>query len=151
MVFRLLMSVALVSVMAACSSPKQAYMVDIKNATNEPLSVGLIKSDGSAEDGWTSPEHIAINAPQLGDRKWGKLVPPGQVRTIGPQAGSFATGSHGILRVYAGDATVDELIAYGRTDPGRLDIHLWPGQSGYMVEMRNGRLTAKPIETDGRR
>lgn len=148
MVVRLLASVVLVFMAAACSAPKQGYMVDVKNLSAVPLSVGLIKSDGSMEDGWTAPEQVAIHAPQLGERKWGTLVPPGQTRTIGPQSAAFAAGGHGILRIYAGDCTVDELIGFGKSDPGRMDIHLWPGQSGYVVDVQNGRLKVKPMDQD---
>ncbi|MGE5609447.1 MAG: hypothetical protein ACM359_09345 [Bacillota bacterium] len=148
MVLRLFASAVLLFVAAACSGPKQGYMVDIKNISAVPLSVGLIKSDGSMEDGWTSPEQVAIHAPQLGERRWGTLVPSGQIRTIGPQSASFPGGGHGVLRIYAGDFTVDELIAFGKSDPGRMDIHLWPGQSGYIVDVQNGQLKVKPMDQD---
>ena len=126
--------------LTACASPKATFQVAIKNATQDPLSVGLVKVGGGVEAGWDGPEHVAIHAPILADRKWGTLVKPGQVVTIGPQTGTFVEGTHAILRVYAANATVDELLGFSRTDSGRLDIMLLPGASAYTIDRRDGAL-----------
>jgi len=139
-------SILLLALASACSTSKQTYTVDLVNKTPLALSVGLIKTDGPIEDGWTSPEQIAIRAPQFSERKWGKPLQPGQSITIGPQSGTFGNG-HAVLRVYVGDVPVSALIAYSRNDPGRLDLHLWPGRCGFVIDMPGGKLQATPIET----
>ena len=126
--------------LSACASPKATFQVAIRNDTKDPLSVGLIKIGGEVEAGWDGPEHIAMHAPVLADRKWGTLVKPGEVVTLGPQSGTFVEGTHAILRVYAANATVDELLGFSRTDSGRLDIMLWPGPSAYTIDRRDGGL-----------
>lgn len=126
--------------LTACASPKATFQVAVKNDTKEPLSVGLVKVGGEVEAGWDGPEHVAMHAPMLADRKWGTLVKPGQVVTIGPQTGKFVEGTHAVLRVYAADATVDDLLGFSRRDSGRLDIMLWPGPSAYAIDRRDGAL-----------
>src|SRR5688572_26818797 len=70
-----------------CASTKATFEVAVKNATSEPISVGLVKIGGSVEPGWDGPEHVAMHAPMLADRKWGTLIEPGAVVTLGPQSG----------------------------------------------------------------
>jgi hypothetical protein len=142
---RTLAPLLLMFLAAACSPPKATFTVEVMNITPTPLSVGLIKNGPSAEPEWDTPERIAIQAPQLADRKWGTLVGPGQTKVLS-QTGTFREGDLAALRVYSGDLTISEMISYGRNDPGRLDIYLWPGSSGYLIEKRNGKLSSKPLE-----
>jgi hypothetical protein len=146
--FRALASSLLLCIASACSAPKVTFVVEVVNRTPLPLSVGLIKNGGQLADGWTSPEQVAINAPQLMEHKWGTLVPPGRTVTIGPQTGPFESGTDASLRVYTGDVLVSAAIAYGRADPGRLDLHLMPGKSGFVINMLapTWKLQASPIE-----
>jgi hypothetical protein len=130
---------------AACSVPTQTFTVEVMNITPRPLSVGLVKNGETDESLWAPPERIAIQAPQLADRKWGTLVGPGQTKVLS-QTGSFRQGQLAALRVYVGDLTVNEMIGFGRSDPGRLDIYLWPGRSGYIISMRDGKLASKPLD-----
>jgi hypothetical protein len=134
--------------LTACASPKATFQIAVKNDTQEPLSVGLVKVGGGVESGWDGPEHVAMHAPMLADRKWGTLVKPGQVVTIGPQTGTFVAGTHAVLRVYAADASVDELLGFSRRDSGRLDIMLWPGASAYAIDRRDGALHYEPVSPD---
>ena len=136
----------LICLASACSSTDATFVVQVVNNTSQPLSAGLIKSGGQVGQGWASPEQIAINAPQLMPRRWGTLVPPKGKVIIGPQTGPFEAGSHAVLRVYMGDVPISGLVAYGRSDPGRVDLALWPGKSGFIIETVDGRLEAKAIE-----
>ena|SRR5687768_17268007 len=129
-----------------CASTKATFEVAVKNATSEPISVGLVKIGGSVEPGWDGPEHVAMHAPMLADRKWGTLIEPGAVATLGPQSGRFVQGERAVLRVYAADATVDELMGYSQRDSARLDINLWPGSSGYVIERDIAELKYRPVQ-----
>lgn len=133
----------------ACSAPKYTFQVEIMNIGATPLSADFVKVDGPAVDGFTGPEHVAIYAPDLSQKRWGTLIGPGQTKTIGPKRGKFEPGSHAVLRVYAGDLPIDQLITFGRKDPGRLDIYLVPGRSGYVIDQKNGVLKASPLDDLG--
>lgn len=137
---------------SACSTTKLTYVVEVVNKTPLPLSVGLVKNGGQIAEGWTSPEQVAINAPHLMERKWGTLVPAGRSVVIGPQEGAFESGTDASLRIYSGDVLVSAAIAYGRSDPGRLDIRVMPGRSGFQINMdgRTGGLQAMPVEESRR-
>lgn len=129
-----------------CSQPlaKAAFEVEVTNNTLTPLAIGLVKSGGPMEDGWASPADVMIGAPHLSERKWGTPVQPKQKAVLGPLEGRFNPGSSAVVRVYAGDATIEELNAYSRGDLDRLDVYLMPGRSSYVIERsRDGRLSAK--------
>jgi hypothetical protein len=130
----------------ACSLPSRSYHVHAANRCTATLSVGLVKNGPPLEDGWYAPADVAIGAPQLTDRHWGTIVEPGAVLILGPQSGHFADGVQAILRVYAGNPTIEELLAFGRDDPDRVDVYLWPGKSSYVIDRRGGRLTATRSE-----
>lgn len=147
---RTLAPVMLITFVAACSTPKRTYQVEVMNISSVPLSVGLVKTGGSVQQGFTAPEHVAINAPDLVSKKWGTLVGPGQTKVIGPIKGKFEPNSDAVLRVYAGDLAVDQLIAYGKKDPGRLDIFVPPGRSGFVIDQRSGVLKHSLLEEDDR-
>ena len=98
------------------------------------------------EEGWTGPADIAIGAQQFMDRHWGILVEPKSTVVIGPQTGHFAEDDTAILRVYRGNPTIAELLAYSRNDPERVDVYLAPGPSSYVIEWRANRLVATPRE-----
>jgi hypothetical protein len=132
---------------AGCASSKATFQVAVKNGTNDPLSVGLVKVGGRVEPGWDGPEHIVIHAPMYADRKWGALVEPGQSITLGPQTGRFVQGTRAILRVYAADVTVDELMGYTKTDSARLDVSILPGPSAYVIERDDaGGIRHRPVQ-----
>lgn len=134
--------------LSACTGQRYSFEVEVTNSTRVPLAAGFVKympggMRPSPEEGWTAPEDVAIDAPPLTDRRWGRVIPPGRTAVLGPQKGRFPEGIRPMLRVYAGDHPIDELLAFRRDDPDRLDIHLWPGRSSYVVTMENGRLAAR--------
>ena len=59
---------------------------------------------------------------------------------MGPYSGKFDAGTQAILRIYAGTPTIDEMVAYSKDDPDRLDIYLWPGRNAYVIRSGSGRL-----------
>ena len=126
--------VLLMPLMIGCASPKATFEVVVTNSSSAPISMGLVKVGGGVEPAWAGPEHIAAHAPKLGDRKWGTLLKPTGTTTLGPLTGTFYRGSRAVLRVYGGDYDMDELNAFSRRDPYRLDVDILPGKSYYVIE-----------------
>ena len=125
----------------ACTQiDKRSFEISVKNETAQPLSLGLVKNGPPTEAGWVAPHEVAMMAPQLADRHWGWVLAPGETKTFGPYTGHFESQTHAILRVYAGTPTIDEMIAFSKDDPQRLDIYLWPGKSAYAIRYGEHRL-----------
>ena len=141
--------VSLMPVMIGCASPKATFEVVVTNSSSAPISMGLVKVGGAIEPAWAGPEHIAARAPKLGDRKWGTLLRPTGTTTLGPLTGTFYQGSRAVLRVYGGDYDLDELNAFSRRDPYRLDVDLLPGKSYYVIE--DGERGLKVTQEDPRK
>jgi len=125
---------------------QKTFEIWIKNETKHPLSLGLIKNGPPTEEGWIAPHEVAMMAPQLTDHKWGWVLGPGESKTFGPYSGKFAEHVQAILRIYEGTPTIDEMIAFSRDDPDRLDIYLWPGKSAYVIRNASGRLEQRVAE-----
>ncbi|HEV8290337.1 MAG TPA: hypothetical protein VGP94_00370 [Tepidisphaeraceae bacterium] len=131
----------------ACTQyEKKTFEISVKNETARPLSLGLVKNGPPREQGWIAPHEVAMMAPQLSDRKWGWVLQPGEARKFGPYSGKFEPHVQAILRIYAGTPTIEELIAFSKEDPERLDIYLWPGKSGYLIRNFGGRLQYRVAE-----
>ena len=119
----------------------RSFEISVKNETARPLSVGLVKNGPPTEAGWIAPHEVAMMAPQLTDRKWGLVINPGETKVLGPHSGKFQQDVQAILRIYAGTPTIEEMLAFSRSDPERLDIYLWPGKSGYVIRYDGGRIS----------
>ena len=137
---KLFLLASLLLLPACASAEKRTCQITVKNETAHPLSLGLVKNGPPTEDGWIAPHEVAMMAPQLADRHWGWVLGPGETKTFGPYAGHFDPGTHAILRVYGGTPTIDEMLAFSKDDPERLDIYLWPGKNAYVIRFGNGRL-----------
>jgi hypothetical protein len=138
---RYALALLLAALACGCGNPTYLYEVQVKNGTKQPLSVGLVKAGRDAIERWAGPEHIAIGAPELMDRKWGFLVQPGFATALPPVEGPVG----GRLRVYVGDRPIKELLTVNQGDPDRLDIVLTPGRSAYEVHTRTGKLQADTV------
>lgn len=143
MMLKTLAAIALLGLMVGCQTTGE-FTVGVINRTDEPLSVGLVKDGPPPEAYWASPTQIAIGAPSLTERKWGTLVPAGEQAVIGPVKGKFAGGVTAYLRVYAGDRTVDGLLAVSPGSPDRIDIPLDNGRTDLVIHRESARLTATP-------
>ena len=125
----------------ACSQEqRRSFEISVRNETGRPISVGLVKNGPPQEEGWIAPHEVAMMAPQLSDRKWGAVLKAGETRVLGPYVGRFEPGVQAILRIYGGTPTIEEMIAFAKDDPERVDIYLWPGKSGYVIRNSGGRL-----------
>jgi len=47
------------------------------------------------------------------------VIKPGETRVLGPYTGKFSQGVHAILRIYGGTPTIEEMLAFARSDPDR--------------------------------
>ncbi|GEM_PF-25028 len=122
------------------------FTVGVKNETDEPISVGLVKNGPPMETAWASPMQIAVNAPHLSGSRWGGLVQPGETIVIGPQKGAFDSGTIAFLRVYRGNWSVQELLAISPDSPNRLDVPLDNGRSDWIIIDTPNGLDATPAE-----
>lgn len=125
-------------------SARGSFDVAIHNQTSEPLSAGFVKSGGPMDPKWTTPSDIAIHSPQLTDRHWGALVPPGKTIHLNSSS-NFSKGSTAYLRIYSGDNTVDNLLAIS---PGSSDLAqhaLDNGKSAFVVQRDQGQLKMRAV------
>ena len=117
---------------------KADFQVAVTNRTDMPLTAGFVKDGPPSERHWAAPHEIAMGAGK-GDQ-WGVLIRPGQTATVGPISGKFDRNVSAILRVFASEGDIDDLMGFSRTDPHRADIYLMPGQSHYVIDLDRGRL-----------
>ena len=122
-----------VALLTGCATTG-TFTVGVVNKTERPLSVGLVKNGPPLEASWASPFDIDRANPRLTGRKWGTLVPPGEAVVIGPQTGRFAKNVVAVLRVYAGDLPVEDLLAISPGNRERLDIPLDNGSTGVVIQ-----------------
>lgn len=133
------------SVVTNMTTVKRNFTVAVRNDTGGPMKVGLAKSGPPAEEGWASAEDVAIANAKEPDASWGQLVQPGQSATIGPVDGRFSEGVLGLLRVYAGEPTMSDMLAISRGSPNRLDLPLRPGVNRFVIFDDGGRIAAKRL------
>lgn len=135
--------------LAGCSSTKEySFDVSVRNATDGPITIWLIKEGPPVEQGWRSPEQVAIQSPGQNERIGGRLVPPGKTAsTNGPFKGKFDPGSTAWLRIYDGKyASFSDLLAVSPKSSRRIDQYLDPGKNHLVVKSRNGKIYAEPDE-----
>ena len=130
-----------VSLLALGCAKQQSYQVAVRNETEGPLTVGLVKEGGTFESEWASPEEIAAATRADEQRKWDSAtVRQGQTGVAGPIEGTFGGDARAVLRVYAGGEEMDELMAISRGSPDRIDVPLRPGKNAIIVRREKGRL-----------
>ena len=137
--FAAVLSLALVG----CSAT-QTYQVSVRNNTNGPVTIGLVKEGGPFERQWASPEDAAIHDAEPSPRMWA-AVPAGKTADTGPITGKFDNKSQAILRVYQGNLNLTQILSVNRDAPDRVDLPLHPGLNQIQVNDRNGRFEAVPV------
>lgn len=119
----------------------RVYDVHVKNESPGPILVWLTKDGPLWEEGWKSPEDLAVESPRMREPIAGVIVPPGQATSTGRIRGRFEPETQAILRIYNGEFTFNELLAMNREDPARTDVVLQPGINDLVVTHgRAGRL-----------
>lgn len=131
------------SVVTNMTTAKATFTIQVKNQTSEPIRIGLTKDGPPQEDQWWSPEEFAIFNARRPDISWGQIVLPGQVANIPSVDGRFSDGVHAILRVYAGNPALSDMLAISRNSPNRLDLPLAEGDNRFLILEDSNRLAAK--------
>jgi hypothetical protein len=112
---------------------KRTYDVTVKNQSAMPVTIWLTKNGPPWEDGWKSPEDLAIESPKVDEKIGGVIVPPGRTAVTGKRTGTFAPKVDAILRVYHGQKLFDDLLAIHADSPNRTDVVLDPGVNEIII------------------
>lgn len=138
---RFTLALLIVPLLALGCAKQHSYQVAVRNESEGPLTVGLVKEGGAFESEWASPEEIAAATRADEQRAWdAATVQPGQTGVAGPIKGTFGDDARAVLRVYAGGVEMDELMAISRGSPDRIDVPLRPGRNAIIVRREKGRL-----------
>ena len=122
----------------------RTYQVSVRNDTPEPLTLWLFKAGGPYEDGWKSPDDIAVDSPRSNEPIGGVIVRPGKTATAGPLKGQFNSDARAVLRVYRGAHSFNELLAIGASSGDREDVPLPQGPSAFHVNEEASKLSIEP-------
>ena len=136
--------VMLVLVVSGCGSAK-SYQVEVKNQTNQPVTLWLTKDGPPKEEGWYSPEELSASPEESRPRYDLAIVPPGRTGFTGKVSGEFPKGTNAVLRVYEGEKELFHLLQdanEGATN--RAEHILRPGMNRLSVIERDGKLTVQP-------
>jgi hypothetical protein len=119
----------------------RTYDVTVKNAGPDPVTVWLTKDGEPFEPGWYSPENLILHSPKEPPKEIsGVIIPPDKVASTGPRTGRFDPHTHAILRIYAGQLGMNQMLATS-AGPGREDLRLAPGQNVITVKSSAGSVT----------
>lgn len=142
----LLSTLLLALVAVGCSDTKTYnFQISVKNATDRPITIWLVKEGPPVEKGWRSPEQLAMSVPSHDERISGRVVPPGQTADTSTVEGKFQPGSYAWLRVYDnGPQHLSQILAISRGDPARQDVPLEPGINNLIVTDQAGRIAVRP-------
>jgi hypothetical protein len=132
-----------------CSSTREyAFDITVRNESPGPVTIWLTKEGPPIEQGWRSPEQVAIQAPGHEERIGGVLVPPGKTASTGPIKGKFEPGSSAWLRIYDGKyANFSDLLAVSPKSSKRVDQPLDTGKNRLVVKSLNGKIYVEADET----
>ena len=124
------------------------FDVDIRNATDEPVTLSLAKDGPPYEPTWATPEDLALESPKLREEWAGGpsgmgVVPPGKTASVKGLTGRFDGDSRGFLRAYTGDLTISQMLSKGRESPDRVDVRLAPGANRIVLVDKGGRIAAE--------
>ncbi|HWP40901.1 MAG TPA: hypothetical protein VNL70_08240 [Tepidisphaeraceae bacterium] len=112
---------------------KRTYDVTVENRSARTITIWLTKNGPAWEQGWKSPEDLAIESPRADEPIGGVVVPAGKTASTGQRTGRFVGDTDAILRIYLGQHTFNELLAISRNHPGRMDVTLKPGTNWIII------------------
>ncbi|MDB5296447.1 MAG: hypothetical protein JWO31_2430 [Phycisphaerales bacterium] len=121
------------------------FDIDIKNGTSGPVTLSLAKSGPPYEPTWATPEDLAIESPKIREEWAGNpsgmgTIPPGKTASVKGLTGRFDGGSRGLLRAYAGELTISQMLARGKDSPDRVEVPLVPGANRVVLTDKGGRI-----------
>jgi hypothetical protein len=143
----LFLTAMLAMISTGCATRTEVVDVSVRNDAAQPITVWLTKMGGPEQDGWRSPESIAINYVVGDERIGGVIVPSKSTARTGKRSGKFDPESYPVLRVYRGDMKLTEMLANGKDSPNRADVVLEPGANRFIVTDPNGKLTVDRADT----
>ena len=133
--------------LAVGCSETRSYHVKVENHTSGAVTVWLTKESGPVEDGWMSPEQLAMSNIMEDDKLPAKVIPSGKTLVSpGEVTGEFdPTHGRAIMRVYSGQPTLSETLAIGRTSVSRLDLVLEQGENHFIIDDKTGIIHAQRV------
>ena len=138
---------ALLLLVVGCTSfETRTYDVSLKNMSVNPVTIWITKNGPAWEAGWKSPEDLAIESPGADERIPGVVVPSGKTAAINKHTGRFAPNVSAILRVYAGQQGINELLAMSHRGPDRVDVVLQPGANNLVAVDEGGGIKVNRME-----
>ena len=132
-----------------CATRTETFDVTVRNESAGPVTLWLTKTGGPEEQGWRSPESIAINFVVEDEKIGGVIVPPRNTATTGKTKGKFDPDSYAVLRVYRGEMRMSEMLANGTDSPNRADLILDPGVNRLVVSDAAGKIDVRHAEASG--
>jgi hypothetical protein len=141
---RTLTALPLLCLLVGCATTR-TYQVDLKNHSDDWLTIGMIKEGGPVQKDWQAPE-VAIADEQKPSATMWEQIPPGKAADTGPVKGRFFSNSQAILRVYEGKLGLEGMMAISRGQPNRLDLELHPGVNRFTITREGDRLVVSRDE-----
>ena len=132
-----------------CVSPYETrtYQVTVKNYAAAPVTVWLTKDGPPFEPGWLSPEDLATESPRQSGRVIsGLVIPSTKTAYTGARKGRFEPNTHAVLRVYAGQLTFAQLLAFDSDDKHRIDFLLHQGDNDLIITGDSDTIQIKEAE-----
>ena len=126
---------------SGCATRTETFEVSVRNESASPVIVWLTKLGGPEEEGWRTPESIAINFVVEDEQMGNVLVEPGETGETGKEKAKLDKDSRAVLRVYKGEMKMSEMLANGSDSPNRADTFLNPGMNQFTVTDADGKLT----------
>ena len=126
--------------LAGCARTR-TYQIAVRNESSQPITIGVAKEGGKYDPQWASPEDAALHTESHNERGWQSVVvPKGKTGYARPLKGKFPSGDEPMLRVYAGDLLLSDVLAVSHGSPSRVDVPLSPGRNAIIIHDRLGRL-----------
>lgn len=117
------------------------------NALDGPAMIFLTKDGPPLQDGWWSPEDIAVLYGKVNDDLSRMVVKAGGVAESGKMTAQLALGAHAILTIYEGIHELPELLAIRRGSADRTDLRLAPGKTEITIKKVNNVLATDHTHT----
>lgn len=126
-----------------CATRTETFDVSVRNDSRQDVVAWLTKIGGPEEEGWRSPESIAINFVVEDEELGGVIIPPGKTGRTGKQKAKLNPDARAVVRIYKGRMKMSEMLASDKDSPSRADMVLHPGVNRFVVTDAGGKLTVK--------
>jgi hypothetical protein len=110
------------------------------------VTIWLFKAGGPYEDGWKSPEDLAIESPKSNEPIGGRIIGPHTLASAGPLLGQFNSDANAVLRVYRGAHSFNELLAIGSDGGDRVNAKLNKGNNRFIITDQDFKLSLDRVD-----